>query len=1522
MKRGRLRRAALALLGLGVGLGVVGVGGLALLCTGPGNELVRRGILAFSEDIVPRGGLRIGRLDFNLVSRVELDDVALLDSSGHEILSFDRLLVRYDLRGVFYRRVALREVRLEKPRVDLQTLDNGNLDLLDALGVDPSPPSTTPSQPWGGLAGQVDLGGLQIQDADIRYRAGDLDLHLSDLDLDAHGTVYGPIARLDQISLRGDLIRGATLPLSLDGQIGLQSGDLLLGGVRLGLGDTWLGLDGQIASVETSPDLDLRGDLGLSPGDLAALLQTEDPPVTSPATLALVASGPLSDLTATGDLSGPAGDAHLEAWANLDASPAMWRISLDTDRLALDELLAAVTERTVLSGHTAVEGAGTAWPELPGQDDPDLIRAKISLDGGDQTLWGERVRDLRVEADVDAGRVKLSRLSARHALGSLSATGEVDVPAGRADLRATASVSDLSQLGRYGVDGMGGSARYSGRIRADWSGEALALEASGELSGQGLSAPGDVALDGLSGTVNARVDGDRVEASGQLDASGLRAPGASVGDAALGFSVTRAASGALNADLSDLAVADVHVESGPVSLARLSGSLSVGLSARGDPSGQWELQVEGLTLPTGVSGDGPIRGAIRQDRLELSTDLRHGDSPVLVSQTSGDLKSGVWTISDLALAPTPDSLWQDEDPVRFTLAPGGATDVHLALSSPQGSLGLDGRLIPDDLDATLAVGDLSLPWVAALTGTLVADDPLRGLAGNLSLDAHLSAAGAAPPALTAKLDGRELMLPGTLEAPVHLSVEATLADQSLRLNSELSDSQSGLLAIGGDIPVDIDINKSQAALRCEAPLTLRALAGPLVGADLSRLVPGAGDAFERASVDLRLSGAACDPEIQVRARGQVRDADTGKLLDARVDLSREDGKLTLGGGLDADLERRADLDGTADTRLGRVLAWALRGGEEPDLSAPSTWVSDMDTSVALLGVPLSLVGAPPDVRGELLGGVNLRGGLDHLELSGGLQWMDASLGDIALNLGYLGLTPAEGGYDLDLRLGFAQGGKMAVSGFLPMSLDLSDDAAAAIAKSLDDPRLALRISDGEAPKDGVYGHATVPLAVLSTSESGISSASGDLELWGDLTGSISHPIPALQARLYDGALTVDSTEVRYEAMNLDAELSERRLLLRDLSMLSRPRYGAALKKGKLSATGSIGLSDFNLAGIALDASLDDFALGASDDLTLSTSGNVRARGAWPGLTISGGLTLGNTRIFRTRDDFLSSASLSLSPDIAVFRGGEQVRARSLGERPSVIDRFKLDMSVKLDRKLHLKVELPIQADYGEQFAALSSIKLDADFDGDLTVGGSIGQPNLLGGIETTAGTVEVMGATFNLSNDGTINFVGEDYANPILNLSASRHTSGYGDVSVKITQDVNHVKVDFSADDYSDPSDALSLVVFGKPASELTDVESGHLGNSLMALARSGLSGQLERAVGLSAIDQFEIDPSSGAVKVGKAISDHLFLSIEQRLSTDETHENLTEATVEWLILSQLYADFVTGDAGQSSADIYWRWRF
>jgi autotransporter translocation and assembly factor TamB len=199
-----------------------------------------------------------------------------------------------------------------------------------------------------------------------------------------------------------------------------------------------------------------------------------------------------------------------------------------------------------------------------------------------------------------------------------------------------------------------------------------------------------------------------------------------------------------------------------------------------------------------------------------------------------------------------------------------------------------------------------------------------------------------------------------------------------------------------------------------------------------------------------------------------------------------------------------------------------------------------------------------------------------------------------------------------------------------------------------------------------------------------------------------------------------------------------------------------------------------------------------------------------------------------------------------------------------------------------------------------------------------GQPSLVGDIQMDRGSLEFFGATFDISN-GKLTFVGENYVDPQLEVQAVRRTGKYGDVGAAVTGTVSSFQVEFKSDDYPDQTDILSILLFGKPASELGDSE-GQAGGSQLGAALSMAAGsQLNSALGSTFNGQVEFD--GGALKVGIPLSDKYFLTIERNAAAEDD-DNIMSVSLEWLISRQMYAEMVTGDKGQSSADLYMRWLF
>jgi autotransporter translocation and assembly factor TamB len=259
------------------------------------------------------------------------------------------------------------------------------------------------------------------------------------------------------------------------------------------------------------------------------------------------------------------------------------------------------------------------------------------------------------------------------------------------------------------------------------------------------------------------------------------------------------------------------------------------------------------------------------------------------------------------------------------------------------------------------------------------------------------------------------------------------------------------------------------------------------------------------------------------------------------------------------------------------------------------------------------------------------------------------------------------------------------------------------------------------------------------------------------------------------------------------------------------------------------------------------------------------------------------------------------------------------EGPSIADQISVDLDVNLNSAVNLKADIPMSEDFGAQFAQLAALSVDLGLDGRLRIQQEKGQLSMLGELQTLRGEAVAMGKRFNIT-EGTITFTGENYANPQLNLGAAHQVGQYGSVEIKIGGDVENTAMDLSSPEYPDQTDVMSMLLFGKPTSAMSETE-GESGAGLLSAAMASVGGQAARSTGAAFLQNVAVDPGSGSVKVGFPLTDKIYLSIE-RVRPETDTDNMTQAAVEWLLSRRAYGEVQTGDKGKSSGDIFLRWRF
>ncbi len=341
--------------------------------------------------------------------------------------------------------------------------------------------------------------------------------------------------------------------------------------------------------------------------------------------------------------------------------------------------------------------------------------------------------------------------------------------------------------------------------------------------------------------------------------------------------------------------------------------------------------------------------------------------------------------------------------------------------------------------------------------------------------------------------------------------------------------------------------------------------------------------------------------------------------------------------------------------------------------------------------------------------------------------------------------------------------------------------------------------------------------------------------------------------------------------------------------------------------------------VAIDAQFDGFWFSATRSAEVAASGSVAMAGAFPALDVEGSIALEAGSIALGPEAFKDSTGFEVDPMVTIHRERRAVVEREVSEDSFGFDEFEMDLRVDLGQAVRLRADVPMSDDFGQKFSQLATMSVDLGLDGDLRVTQHQGTLSVVGELETMRGEATAFGKRFGIQ-EGSVTFTGADFENPQLKLDASHRVGQYGTVNISIGGNVSTTQMDLSSPEFPDETDVMSMLLFGKPTSAMSETE-GESGAGLLSAAMASAGGKAARATGAAFLQNVQIDPGSGSVKVGFPLTDKVYLSI-QKVTPDSDTDNITQAAVEWILSRSTYGEVVTGDRGKSSGDLYWRWRF
>lgn len=178
--------------------------------------------------------------------------------------------------------------------------------------------------------------------------------------------------------------------------------------------------------------------------------------------------------------------------------------------------------------------------------------------------------------------------------------------------------------------------------------------------------------------------------------------------------------------------------------------------------------------------------------------------------------------------------------------------------------------------------------------------------------------------------------------------------------------------------------------------------------------------------------------------------------------------------------------------------------------------------------------------------------------------------------------------------------------------------------------------------------------------------------------------------------------------------------------------------------------------------------------------------------------------------------------------------------------------------------------------------LESEWSANATVVNGREEPIVVGDLSLRRGWLDFSGRRFDLTR-GLIKFDLLSINNPVLDIRAE-HETGEGVVAaIVISGRAQEPEVSLESTPSLPQEDVMSLILFGKPAQELSPFESLQIAEALASLSGvgpfggEGVTGRLRNAVGLDLLN-VDIDPENGggSLTVGKYVADGFFVSASQ----------------------------------------------
>ena len=1009
-------------------------------------------------------------------------------------------------------------------------------------------------------------------------------------------------------------------------------------------------------------------------------------------------------------------------------------------------------------------------------------------------------------------------------LGALAANLSINGPRNAERINLTLSAGDLSARAEGSVDLRKGSADLDYSLEAPavsprpdlrwqsialkgrWHGTFTDPTADGHLQVDKLQLPGGTYVAALRADLSAS-DG-AISAQGVVD--GLRIPGPQASlfekdplkiDASL----------KVNEASRPLVVAATHrlftLKAQAITEGRQSVTLDLrlpnvtpfaalaGQDVRGDATIKAQIDRRssdiGLTLngDAGISGSGAAWIGVLGNHVSLSLSGALSDGSIALDRLQ--LAGRAWTLSASGTAARPGAAGATSAQTRagaldFIKELKARWDLHIS------DLGIVGSEFGGNLQASGQVS--GVPTALAADATVKSTVSIRGSPlGAVSAELHARGLPTAPSATVhaqGTLDGSPLELAASLERGARSGLRANIqraAWKSAQLEGEFA-MESSIADTRGQLRLKVgQLTDFENLLRTN-------LQGSLDG-NVS-FTPKAGHTHAQFQLDGRdLAAGQFSGTLHLTGEGAT-DAVNVQLNVQSPEVAGAPANVSANALIDLDAQEFRVVGAVADYR-----------GQKFRLLAPARFSYKSGFTIDQL--KLGAQDAVLRIDGALAPSLDMRASLQHVDpklinvflpdvvSEGTIEGQAHVQGSFSAPTGHIGVTAHGMRFASDEALGLPA-----------LNLDAGADLAG------DTATIDARMNAGTTPLLTVSGRAPLnaqgayDLKMIGKFDVGVVNplfeargmhAAGQLVVDATLGGNLAQP----QIR---GTITLSKGNLRDYARGLNLSDINAEVFGNE-GTLQIKSFNATAASGSFNMTGSIGALQ---PGIPVDLKITaknaqpitSNLITANLDADIHVSGTARQK-----LAVAGKIRI-NRAVIGIPD--------SLPPDVAVL----DVRRR--GKRAQVPEG-------------HLEIGLDVTIQAPRQIL-VQGRGLDAELGGGLRIGGTTDAPLVSGGFDLQRGSFTISSTKLVLTPPGRLSFDGtglKSTIDPTLDFSTAQTTVGNATVMLQIRGYASSPRFEFISTPQGMPQDEImALLLFGKPASQLSALEVAQIGGSARHLER------------------------------------------------------------------------------------------